>query len=59
MNHEVSEVVDAIYIGIGKKNKEAEAAKAAEQNEKQKDEEPAAIVSGVEADKNFRSSSIF
>lgn len=57
MNHEVSEVVDAIYIGIGKKNKEA--AKAAEQNQKQKVEEPEAIESVVEPEKNFKSSSIF
>jgi signal transduction protein with GAF and PtsI domain len=57
MNHEVSEVVDAIYIGIGKKNKEA--AKAAEQNQKQEVEEPEAIESVVEPEKNFKSSSIF
>ena len=59
MNHEVSEIVDAIYIGIGKKNKEAEAVKAAEQNQKQQAEEHESIESVVEPEKNFRSSSIF
>lgn len=57
MNHEVSEIVDAIYIGIGRKNKKA--AKAAEQNQKQKVEEPEVIESVVEPEKNFKSSSIF
>ncbi len=59
MNHEISEIVDTIYIGIGKHNKELEAAKASEQNEVHKDEEPESIESGVESEKNFESSSIF
>ena len=59
MNHEVNEIVNAIYIGIGKHNKELEAAKASEQNEKQGNEEPDGIESEVEPEKNFESSSIF
>ena len=59
MNHEVNEIVNAIYIGIGKHNKELEAAKASEQNEKQGDNEPDGIESEVEPEKNFESSSIF
>ena len=61
MSHEVNEIVNAIYIGIGKRDKEAEAQKAvaAEQNEKLKTNEPDSIESGVEPDQNFESSSIF
>lgn len=59
MNHEVNEIVDLIYIGIGKRNKEAEAVKAAEQNQADHGNEPESIESGVETDKNFESSSIF
>ena len=62
MNHEINEVLDTIYIGIGRRDKEAEAAaaqaKAAEQNEK-KNVEPESIESGVEPEKTFEGSSIF
>ena len=58
MNHEVSEIVNMIYIGIGKRDKEA-SQKAAEQNQVHKDEEPETIESVVEPEKNLKSSSIF
>ena len=58
MNHEVGDIVNLIYIGIGKRDKEA-ARKAAEQNQAHKVREPGTIESGVEPEKNMKSSSIF
>ena len=58
MNHEVGDIVNLIYIGIGKRDKEA-ARKAAEQNQAHKAKEPGTIESGVEPEKNMKSSSIF
>lgn len=59
MNHEVNEIVDAIYIGIGKREVEAAKAKAAEQNEKQPEEKPESIEAGVEPERVFENANIF
>jgi len=60
INHEVNEIVDAIYIAIGKREKEAQANKVSEQNEKQTTEETdESIESVVEPEKQLTSVSIF
>ena len=59
INHEVNEIVNAIYIAIGMREKEAQAHQVSEQQEKQTEDEPESIESVVEPEKQLTTVSIF